>query len=58
MRICLVTPAPPRSYHGNRVTAARWAGILRGLGHQVEVAQDYHDRPADLLVALHAYRSA
>lgn len=58
MRICLVTPAPPHSYHGNRVTAARWAGILRGLGHEVEVAQDYHDRPADLLVALHARRSA
>jgi putative glycosyltransferase (TIGR04348 family) len=58
MRICLVTPAPPSSYHGNRVTAMRWAGILRGLGHEVEVAQDYHGRPADLLVALHARRSA
>jgi putative glycosyltransferase (TIGR04348 family) len=58
MRICLVTPAPPRSYHGNRVTAARWADILRGLGHEVEVTQDYHGRPADLLVALHARRSA
>jgi putative glycosyltransferase (TIGR04348 family) len=58
MRICLVTPAPRGSYHGNRVTAMRWADILRGLGHEVEVAQDYHGRPADLLVALHARRSA
>lgn len=58
MRICLVTPAPPHSHHGNRVTAVRWADILRALGHQVEVTQDYHDQPADLLVALHARRSA
>lgn len=58
MRICLVTPAPPGSHHGNRVTAVRWRAILRGLGHQVELVQDYHDHPADLLVALHARRSA
>jgi putative glycosyltransferase (TIGR04348 family) len=58
MQICLLTPAPPGSYHGNRVTAARWADILRELGHEVEVAQDYHGQPADLLVALHARRSA
>ena len=58
MRICLLTPAPPGSYHGNRVTAARWADILRGLGHEVQVAQDYHRQRADLLVALHARRSA
>ncbi|HKS51778.1 MAG TPA: selenoneine biosynthesis selenosugar synthase SenB [Pseudonocardiaceae bacterium] len=58
MRICLVTPAPAHSYHGNRVTAVRWADILRGQGHEVAVAQDYHDQPADLLVALHARRSA
>ena len=58
MRICLLTPAPPGSYHGNRVTAVRWADILRGLGHEVQVAPDYHGQPADLLVALHARRSA
>lgn len=58
MRICLLTPAPPGSYHGNRVTAARWADILGELGHQVEVAQGYCGQPADLLVALHARRSA
>jgi putative glycosyltransferase (TIGR04348 family) len=58
MRILLVTPAPPRSYHGNRVTAVRWAGILRSLGHQVRVRQGYDSSPADLLIALHARRSA
>jgi len=58
MRICLVTPAPAHSYHGNRVTAVCWADILRGQGHEVAVAQDHLDQPADLLVALHARRSA
>ena len=58
MRIRLVTPAPPRSRAGNRATAARWAAILRGLGHRVDVSLDYAGEPADLLVALHAWRSA
>jgi putative glycosyltransferase (TIGR04348 family) len=58
MRIRLVTPAPPRSRAGNRATAARWAAILRGLGHRVGVSVDYAGEPADLMVALHAWRSA
>src|SRR5699024_7663520 len=58
MRICLVTPHPVRSAHGNGVTAARWAAILDELGHTVETTQHYHDQPADLLLALHARRSA
>lgn len=58
MRILLVTPAPPHSYHGNRVTAVRWARVLRSLGHQVRVRQGFDSSPTDLLVALHARRSA
>ncbi len=58
MRIRLITPAPPRSRAGNRATAARWAGILRSLGHRVDVAMDYAGESADLMVALHAWRSA
>ncbi|MGE5154263.1 MAG: selenoneine biosynthesis selenosugar synthase SenB [Bdellovibrio bacteriovorus] len=58
MRIRLITPAPPRSRTGNRTTAARWAAILRRLGHRVEVSVDYQGEPADLMVALHAWRSA
>lgn len=57
MNILVITPAPPNSLTGNRVTAMRWAGLLRQLGHQVSVAQEYDAQRCDLLVALHAIRS-
>jgi putative glycosyltransferase (TIGR04348 family) len=57
MKICLVTPAPPGSRKGNRVTAERWARLLHELGHHVEVAVEYRGQPCDLLLALHAYKS-
>lgn len=64
MRILLVTPAPPGSRTGNRVTAERWAEILLDLGHQVTLAEDATaavdggEEAPDLLVALHAKKSA
>jgi len=58
MRIGIVTPAPPRSQHGNRATAVRWRTILRQLGHRVTICQDYAGENFDLLVALHARKSA
>ncbi len=58
MKIVLITPEGPTSRTGNRVAASRWARILRRLGHHVRVASDYDGRPADLMVAVHAWRSA
>lgn len=58
MRIILITPAPPQSRAGNRATATRWANILRSLGHKVEIATAYAGQNADLMIALHAWRSA
>jgi len=57
MKITLITPAPPNSRHGNRVTAIRWARILRRLGHSVNVKQAYDGEHLELLIALHALRS-
>jgi putative glycosyltransferase (TIGR04348 family) len=58
MRVRLVTPAPRGSRAGNRASANRWAAILRRLGHRVQVSTDYDGEPADLMVGLHAWRSA
>lgn len=57
MDITLITPAPRNSRRGNRVTADRWARILRELGHRVSVQEEYAGRRCDLMVALHALRS-
>lgn len=58
MRIVLITPAPPASRAGNRTTAVRWRDILRSLGHRVDVSTAYSGEDADLMIALHAWRSA
>jgi putative glycosyltransferase (TIGR04348 family) len=57
MKIQIVTPAPAKSTYGNRITAERWATMLRRLGHRVSTSQRYDGTPSDLLVALHARRS-
>ncbi len=57
MRIGIVTPAPPNSRSGNRITALRWAKILRRLGNRVSILQTYDGKPYELLVALHARKS-
>jgi len=58
MKIHLVTPAKQNSRNGNRTSALRWAGLLRGAGHRVRIDTDYNGEPTDLVIALHAWRSA
>jgi len=58
MRIAMITPAPPTSRAGNRTTAVRWRDILVSLGHRVDVNTAYTGQNADMMIALHAWRSA
>ena len=58
MKISLITPAPKQSLSGNRKTASRWAGLLRQLGHNVEIGEAWDGAQADMLMAVHAWRSA
>ncbi len=57
MHLGIITPAPPGSRYGNRVTAVRWAKTLRQLGHRVTIHESYGQERFDMLVALHARRS-
>jgi len=57
MQISLVTPAGKQSRAGNRTTAVRWARILRDLGHRVTIAEQDETTDADMMVAVHAWRS-
>ena len=58
MKIILITPAKKQSKTGNRVTASRWAQMLRDIGHKVTVQSEWDGTPGDMMVALHAWRSA
>jgi len=58
VQISLVTPAGKLSRAGNRTTAVRWARILRDLGHRVTVSEADDGAGADMMVAVHAWRSA
>jgi putative glycosyltransferase (TIGR04348 family) len=59
VRVLLVCPAPRGSRSGNRRTAERWARLIRELGHDVRVVVELGgDATADVVVALHAFRSA
>jgi putative glycosyltransferase (TIGR04348 family) len=55
--VCIVTPGTPSANNGNWRTAARWAELLRDRC-EVIVQTDWDGTPSDVLVALHARRSA
>ena len=55
--ILIVSPALAEANNGNWHTASRWARMLRG--HcRIGVAREWRGEPCDLLIALHARRSA
>ena len=57
-RIRIVIPAKAGRRSGNRVTAVRWRKVLESLGHRVVIESEYRGERCDVLVALHAHRSA
>ncbi len=56
-RIAIITPALASANNGNWQTAARWRRFL-ATRHDVEISKDWNGEPADLMIALHARRSA
>jgi putative glycosyltransferase (TIGR04348 family) len=56
-RILLITPARESDNNGNYHTAARWAQMLSAR-FEVTVSQHFGGEESDLLIALHARRSA
>jgi len=55
--VILVTPGTPAANNGNWRTARRWAGMLAGVARPI-VQTAWDGRPADVLIALHAKKSA
>lgn len=58
MKIRIVIPTPPAFNNGNKITAVRLGRIVRALGHKVTFEPRYTGAPCDMLIALHARRSA
>ena len=57
LRIEIVTPAPPGTLHGNRITALRWHQFLMRLNYQSTVTEQWSGKSCDVLIALHGLRS-
>src|SRR5689334_24758597 len=55
--VCIVTPGTKTANNGNWRTAARWAQMLRDR-YKVIVQTEWRGERADVMVALHARRSA
>ena len=58
MNIRLICPVPRTSRHGNMTSALRWSRILKASGHRVVIEETYQGASCDLMLALHALRSA
>ena len=56
-RVCIVTPALADANNGNWRTALRWSRFLAGVA-RTEIALAWDGTPVDVLIALHARRSA
>jgi putative glycosyltransferase (TIGR04348 family) len=56
-RVTIVTPYTAAANNGNWHTAARWASFL-SRAYRVAIEQSWSNAPCDLLIALHARRSA
>ncbi|MGZ5251711.1 MAG: selenoneine biosynthesis selenosugar synthase SenB [Caldimonas sp.] len=58
-RVCIVTPALATANNGNWHTASRWQRFLAPIASvEIRASSDPGDADADLLIALHARRSA
>ena len=55
--VCLVTPALASANNGNWQTAQRWRRMLSA-DYEVRITQAWDGAPADVMLALHARRSA
>lgn len=58
MKISIVMPQGTAARTGNQHTAQRWAEFLRKVGHRVSVAEQWDGAATDVLIALHARKSA
>jgi putative glycosyltransferase (TIGR04348 family) len=57
VRIRLAAPPPADLSNGNRITALRWARMLRAVGHRASVHHAYDGEACDAMIALHAVKS-
>lgn len=57
LHIEIVTPAPPGTLHGNRITALRWHQFLSRLNYPSTVTEQWSGKSCDVLIALHGLRS-
>lgn len=58
LSITIASPSPASARTGNATTARRWLRILRELGHRAVVTTAYRGADCDVLLALHARKSA